>query len=53
MSTIPGDHDDQSPPRWLIALAAGIFGVLLLGAGVLWFTRGTAIILDIAAVFCL
>ena len=53
MSSVPDAPDQQAPPRWLIALAAGIFGVLLLGAGLLWFTRGTAIILDIAAVFCL
>ena len=51
---IAPDHDEEEPlPRWLVALVAGIFGALLLGAGFLWFTRGTAIVLDIAAVFCL
>lgn len=51
---IAPDHDEEEKlPRWLVALLAACFGAMLLGAGFLWFTRGTAIVLDIAAVFCL
>ncbi|MDF3073259.1 MAG: hypothetical protein K0S54_926 [Alphaproteobacteria bacterium] len=53
MSTHTDPANQQPAPRWLLALL-GVGGlVLLLGAGLGWFYRGTSIVLDMANFFCL
>jgi len=52
MSAAPLSPDEQPAPRWLLALLGVGALVLLIGAGLIWLTRGTAIILDMANFFC-
>ena len=47
------DPVEQPAPRWLLALLGLGALTLLVGAGLAWTFRGSAIVLDLAEFFCL
>jgi len=53
MSAHPDPAGDQAAPLWLLGLLGLGALVLLVGAGLGWAHRGSAIVLDMANFFCL
>lgn len=53
MSFRPDTATEERAPPWLLALLGAGAAAMLLGAGLAWYARGSAIVLDMASFFCL